>query len=144
IIVIQLDQFIVDTSSCTSQNYINSPGIAGAVLQHRVNQTVFSNWRSDVGYGNRIGFVDTTRRTLSSYIIGSWLTHFPFNFISQYSHLDWSQGMFFSVKVQGIGSIKNFLFDKQRTACVFQNQGVKMMWAVRQLNSKLCNTTHTT
>src|SRR5690554_2862617 len=71
IIVIQLDQFIVDTSSCTSQNDINSPGIAGAVLQHLVNQPVFINWRSDIGYGNRIGFVDTTRRTLSSYIIGS-------------------------------------------------------------------------
>src|SRR5690554_3942092 len=66
IVVIQLDQFIVDTSSCTSQNDINSAGIAGAVLQHLVNiQTVWS------AYGPRIGYVDTTRRTLSSYIIGS-------------------------------------------------------------------------
>src|SRR5690554_1487482 len=71
VILIQLDQLIVNTSSCTSQNDINSAGIAGAVLQHLVNQTVWSNWRSDIGYGNRIGFVDTTRRTLSSYIIGS-------------------------------------------------------------------------
>src|SRR5690554_3760466 len=51
VILIQLDQFIVDTSSCTSQNDINSAGIAGAVLQHLVNQTVWSNWRSDIGYG---------------------------------------------------------------------------------------------
>src|SRR5690554_6532022 len=56
VILIQLDQLIVDTSSCTSQNDINSAGIAGAVLQHLVNQTVWSNWRSDVGYGNAVGF----------------------------------------------------------------------------------------
>src|SRR5690554_5209094 len=55
--IIQLDQFIVDTSSCTSQNDINSAGIAGAVLQHLViSQSVFGNWRSDVGYGNAVGF----------------------------------------------------------------------------------------
>src|SRR5690554_2161934 len=59
VILIQLDQLIVNTSSCTSQNDINSAGIAGAVLQHLVNQTVWSNWRSDhyhhTGYsGNTI------------------------------------------------------------------------------------------
>src|SRR5690554_8194470 len=48
IVVIQLDQLIVDTSSCTSQNDINSAGIAGAVLQHLVNtQSVRTIQRSE-------------------------------------------------------------------------------------------------
>src|SRR5690554_1354437 len=77
IIVIQLDQLIVNTSSCSSQNDINSAGIAGAVLQHLVNQTVWS------AYGNRIGFIYTSRSifTIRFNMIVSGIINSPGNLL---------------------------------------------------------------
>src|SRR5690554_2419550 len=75
--VIQLDQLIVNTSSCSSQNDINSAGIAGAVLQHLVNQTVWS------AYGNRIGFIYTSRSifTIRFNMIVSGIINSPGNLL---------------------------------------------------------------
>src|SRR5690554_7202981 len=77
--VIQLDQFIVGTSSCTSQNDINSAGIAGAVLQHLVNQTVWS------AYNNRIGFIYTSRSifTIRFNMIVSGIINSPDNLLKR-------------------------------------------------------------
>src|SRR5690554_1601469 len=82
---IQLDQLIKCTSSCSSQNDINSAGIAGAVLQHLVNQPVFSNWQSNVAYVPRIGCISTSRSifTIRFNMIVSGIINSPENLLKR-------------------------------------------------------------